>query len=164
MGESRLRHRGAVIHLRAVLGGQRHFLAVDGQQAVLGRHCVVAHCRRSVGGHWHTVYRGDNIRLGAVVGDRAGCRHHHIEHMVIRGSQICMGESRLRHRGAVIHLRAVLGGQRHFLAVDGQVGIVVSDVVVGRHIHTALLDYSGTRNDLVRVGALVDLAACQRDA
>ena len=52
--------------------------------------------------------------------------------MVVRGGQISMGEPRLFQLGAVVHLRAVIGGQRHFLAVNLQCTFVLRDRIVIR--------------------------------
>ena len=135
-GESRLCQRGAVEHLRAVLGGQGHFLAVDSQRAVVDCHQVVAHSGGCAGRHRHIVNLRDHVLARADIRDVAGVSHHHIEHMVVCGGQRCEGESRLRQLGAVVHFRAVLGSQGHFLAVDGEGAVdgvgACEVVVVGR--------------------------------
>ena len=114
-GESRLCQRGAVEHLRAVLGGQGHFLAVDSQRAVVDCHQVVAHSGGCAGRHRHIVNLRDHVLARADIRDVAGVSHHHIEHMVVRGGQRCESESRLRRSDAVVHFRAVLGSQGHRL-------------------------------------------------
>ena len=65
---------------------------------------------------------------------------------------------------AVVRVDLGLGRNGQCQLLYRQVGLVVRDVVVRRHILVALLDHGSARDNLVRVRALVDLAACQSDA
>ena len=153
---------GVVLRLRR--DGERGL--GDLERAVGRGHEVVADLGLDSGRYGGAVDGGDDVGLGARVGDR-GLRGH----LDGEGMGIALGEALdlelgLRQRGAVVDLVCVLGGDGDLLGLDGEVGILVGHVVVVRDALFGLMvegHRSGARDDLVGVGAGVGLAARERD-